>query len=67
MKYYIVIKTRIFFGLIPWTKVKRARNDIEAAAVMAGELGNKVHHTDIKNLLNKKLIIAGGKTITIHT
>lgn len=67
MKYYIVIKTRIFFGLIPWTKVKRARSDRHAAEILATELGNKVHYADINNLLNKKLIINGGKTVTIHT
>jgi hypothetical protein len=67
MKYYITIQKRIFFGLLPWTTVRTARNAQHAAELMAEELGNKVHHSDIKNLLNKKLIINSGKTVTINT
>lgn len=65
MKYYIVIKTSIFFGLIPWTSTRRANNREHAAKLLATEVGAKVHPTDIPRLVGKQFIIQGRKTITV--
>lgn len=67
MPYFITIRRKILFGLIPWTTVQRAKDQFQAAKILEDQVGSKVHHSDIPRLVGKQFIIEGKKTITIFS